>query len=213
MWQVISAQTGQAVKFLKQFIPMTKSCSHVSISKMVKVSSGSTVHLGRSSHENCFPLKSDSSHGANFAISDYKVGISVELLGFVWWSRLCGEEFGDLRGPLTPVQRSDSMFKSQIGLRCEEAEIDEHVVEKWLSRYWPHGGVVKFMTASSRWCLSCHMPCFVVYMMTSSGWNTFRVTGWPIVRGVHGSSVEDYSHKDQWYGALMFSLICAWTNG
>ena len=35
-------------------------------------------------------------------------------------------------------------------------------------------------------------------MMTSSNGNIFRVTG---------------PHKGQWRGALMFSLICAWTNG
>ena len=35
---------------------------------------------------------------------------------------------------------------------------------------------------------------------------------WPFVRGIHRSPV-DCHHKDQWRGALMFSFICAWTNG
>ena len=35
---------------------------------------------------------------------------------------------------------------------------------------------------------------------------------WPFVRGIHRSQVN-FSHKGQWLGALMFSLICAWTNG
>ena len=35
---------------------------------------------------------------------------------------------------------------------------------------------------------------------------------WPFVRGIHRSPV-DSPHKGQWRGALMFSLICAWTNG
>ena len=39
-----------------------------------------------------------------------------------------------------------------------------------------------------------------VYMMTSSNGNIFR-------------SPVNSPHKDQWRGALMFSLICAWTNG
>ena len=42
-------------------------------------------------------------------------------------------------------------------------------------------------------------------------WNYFpryRV----FVRGIHGSPV-DSPHKGQWRGALVFSLICAWTNG
>ena len=35
---------------------------------------------------------------------------------------------------------------------------------------------------------------------------------WPFVRGIHRWSVNS-PHKDQWRGALMFSLICAWING
>ena len=35
---------------------------------------------------------------------------------------------------------------------------------------------------------------------------------WPFVKGNHRSPV-DSPHKGQWCGALMFSLICAWTNG
>ena len=33
---------------------------------------------------------------------------------------------------------------------------------------------------------------------------------WPFVRGIHLPPV-DCPHKGQWRGALMFSLICAWT--
>ena len=35
---------------------------------------------------------------------------------------------------------------------------------------------------------------------------------WSFVRGIHRSLVNS-PHKGQWRGALMFSLICAWTNG
>ena len=35
---------------------------------------------------------------------------------------------------------------------------------------------------------------------------------WPFVRGIHRSPGNS-PHKDQWRGALMFSLICAWING
>ena len=34
---------------------------------------------------------------------------------------------------------------------------------------------------------------------------------WPFVQGIHQSPVNS-PHKDQWCGALMFSLICAWIN-
>ena len=35
---------------------------------------------------------------------------------------------------------------------------------------------------------------------------------WPFVSGIHQSSVNS-PHKGQWRGALVFSLICAWTSG
>ena len=35
---------------------------------------------------------------------------------------------------------------------------------------------------------------------------------WPFVGGIHRASVSS-PHKGQWRGALMISLICAWTNG
>ena len=35
---------------------------------------------------------------------------------------------------------------------------------------------------------------------------------WSFVRGVHQSSV-DSPHKGQWFVDLVYSLICAWTNG
>ena len=35
---------------------------------------------------------------------------------------------------------------------------------------------------------------------------------WPFVRGIHWSPV-DSPHNGQWRGALMLSLMCAWTNG
>ena len=35
---------------------------------------------------------------------------------------------------------------------------------------------------------------------------------WPYVRGIHWSPMKS-PHKDQWLGALMFSLNCAWING
>ena len=35
---------------------------------------------------------------------------------------------------------------------------------------------------------------------------------WPFVWGIHRSPMNS-PHKGQWGGALMFHLICAWTNG
>ena len=58
---------------------------------------------------------------------------------------------------------------------------------------------------------------FPVFMMTSSNGNMFHVTGFcagnsPVTAGNSPVTVEFPSHR-QWHGALMFSLIYAWTNG
>ena len=45
------------------------------------------------------------------------------------------------------------------------------------------------------------------FTMTSSNGNIFRVTGG------NSSVTVNSTHKGQWRGASMFSLICAWTNG
>ena len=45
----------------------------------------------------------------------------------------------------------------------------------------------------------------IMYMTTSPNGNIFRVTG-PLCREFTG-------HKDQWRGALMYSLICFWISG
>ena len=42
-------------------------------------------------------------------------------------------------------------------------------------------------------------------------WKRFQ-RYWPFVRRIHRSPVNS-PQKGQWRGALMFSLICAWTNG
>ena len=47
-------------------------------------------------------------------------------------------------------------------------------------------------------------------MMTSSNANIFRVPGL-FMRGIRRSPVNS-PHNGQWLGALMFSLICTWTN-
>ena len=43
-----------------------------------------------------------------------------------------------------------------------------------------------------------------------SQWEHFQCY-WPFVRGIQQSAV-DFPQKGQWRRALMFSLICAWTN-
>ena len=55
-------------------------------------------------------------------------------------------------------------------------------------------------------CLVCNMPHYDVIK-----WNRFP-RYWPFVRGIHRSPANS-SHRGQWRGALVLSLICAWTNG
>ena len=52
-------------------------------------------------------------------------------------------------------------------------------------------------------------------MRTSLNGNIFRVTGplWREFTDHRYRSPVNSPHKGQWRGALMFSLICAWTNG
>ena len=50
------------------------------------------------------------------------------------------------------------------------------------------------------------------HMMTSSNGNISRVTG-PLWGESTGHLSVNSPHKGQWRGALMFSLIYAWTNG
>ena len=54
----------------------------------------------------------------------------------------------------------------------------------------------------------CTVPRFI--MMTSSNGNISALL--TFVRGIHRWLVNS-PHKDQWRGALMFYLICAWING
>ena len=58
----------------------------------------------------------------------------------------------------------------------------------------------------------------VLQPLTYWGWNHIMMTSWkhlprywPFVRGIHRSPVNS-PHKGQWREALMFSLICVWTN-
>ena len=62
----------------------------------------------------------------------------------------------------------------------------------WLSNHENRSSSLQYMSQTN------------LVMTTSSKGKIFRVTG-PLWR--------DSSHKGQWHGALMFSLICAWTNG
>ena len=66
------------------------------------------------------------------------------------------------------------------------------------------------LAATSRhWTYSFTFTWFVHYDVIK--WKHFPHYR-PLLRGIHRSPVNS-SHKGQWRGALVFSLICAWING
>ena len=76
--------------------------------------------------------------------------------------------------------------------------------------YWPHRYI---------WCAKMYGPSFPVlcFLVVTTlhyddiKWKHFP-RYWPFVRGIHRSPVNS-PHKDQWRGASIFFLICAWING
>ena len=58
-------------------------------------------------------------------------------------------------------------------------------------------------------CLSPYKEWSLLTMMTSSNGNIFPLLS--LYGLIHWSQVNS-PHKGQWHSALMFSLICAWTN-
>ena len=68
------------------------------------------------------------------------------------------------------------------------------------------------------WLVACHMTEPACLLMNRVQWFHDDVIKWkrfprhwPSVRGIHWSRV-DSPHKGQWRGALIFYLICTWTN-
>ena len=57
----------------------------------------------------------------------------------------------------------------------------------------------------------CPQPCIDLVYDDVTKWKHFPLH-WPFVRGINRWSVNS-PHKGQWRGALIFSLICVWTNG
>ena len=70
--------------------------------------------------------------------------------------------------------------------------------------------VASLVTCDQFWILYIHMGSALEHDDVIK-WKHFCVTG-PFVRGIHRSLV-DFLHRNQWRGALVFYLICAWTNG
>ena len=59
--------------------------------------------------------------------------------------------------------------------------------------------------------LYCHGGSRMIAHYDVIEWKPF-LHYWPFVRGIPRSPANS-PHKSQWHGALMFYLICTWTNG
>ena len=85
----------------------------------------------------------------------------------------------------------------------------------WLTVAQGHGAEVPHQDCSIvYWCI-------YLYTMEHSAFRTWHddvikwkhfPRYWPFVRGIPRSPGNS-PHKGQWHGALIFSMICAWTNG
>ena len=91
--------------------------------------------------------------------------------------------------------------------------------------------LIKYVVHDSPWSMLWSLLCFksalsmhiiCIYCFNNTGavawlphdvikWKHFPHY-WSFARGIHRSPVN-YPHNGQWRGALVFSLICAWTNG
>ena len=77
---------------------------------------------------------------------------------------------------------------------------------KGIKREHTDTGMISFAHNWSLWSVCFHMNYWRGYQ-----WKQLP-RYWPSVRGIHWSPVWS-PHKGQWRGALVFSLMCVWTNG
>ena len=103
--------------------------------------------------------------------------------------------------------------KMQASVSAGWTQLRQNLVNKswWIKwkhfpRNWPFVAYSLYLTWNT-----VHSQYFVVSHNDVIKWEHFPCY-WPCVQGIHQSPVNSL-HKGQWRGALMFSLICAWTNG
>ena len=125
----------------------------------------------------------------------------------------------DLVTTLIIVIYLQSAIQHQWKHPCEQSRTQIETRAKWS----PSAGDFFQIHFYERMCLSnqISLNCFSKGLVDKKSapavhddvikWKPFHHY-WPFVGGIHRSPV-DSPHKGQWHGALMFSLVCAWTNG
>ena len=102
------------------------------------------------------------------------------------------------------------MRQPWLSFLCDDLGCQALKLTAWSLRWDVRGTALKAvnLTAFPFQCIV--VSIILVNMMTSSNGNIFRVTG-PLC-GEFTCHRWIPPHKGQWRGALMFPLICAWTN-
>ena len=110
---------------------------------------------------------------------------------------------------LVQVQIKENIKAPHHWPLCEEFSANEFGkvdIGEATSKQWYNFMSITICAYGLVYC--CLFQC--ITMMTSSNGNIFPCH-WPFVMRIRRSPV-DSPHKGKWCGALMFSLICAWTN-
>ena len=126
-----------------------------------------------------------------------------------WFVKVCLQGMSDFLGLNTSFVSMNETQNPQL-LHCGRSIHATHgglceSTTPWWGKLIP-GKLWKAYASLCSWSgVGCHHDNVV------NKWKHFR-RYWPFVRVIHRSLVNS-PHKGQWRGALIFSLICTWTNG
>ena len=145
-------------------------------------------------------------------LSDLAAGVTVfEVLGRFLMSHFisssCGHCAGLFKGNLSFFHQS-SRFHQSDRRRTDE---DLFYSMLWANKIYLSDHETKLSWDRQKALPSCHYLGVVSWHDDVIKWKHFPCY-WPFLRRIYPSPV-DFPHKGQWWGDLMFSLICAQTNG
>ena len=116
---------------------------------------------------------------------------------------------GIYRWPVNSSQKGSVTWKK---LPFDDVIMGEN---DWYPTPADYNGTYRIMACSEEMVTMGVLRRFEILCRVVSWWRNEMETFsryWPFVRGIHRLPVNS-PHQGQWRGALMFSFICAWTNG